>query len=356
MQPEHAHDTVDLSIDHLADAVERVFAAVGSPPEEAAVIAEELVSADRMGLHSHGCARVGEYVAGARSGRVVPGGACTVAHDTPAAALVDGGSNYGQVVGRFALDIAARKAAESGVGCVVTRRSHHVGRVGSLMERAAGRDLIAIATVAVGLPGLVAPWGAAEGVLGTNPFAYGVPYDAGEVVTDFATSTSAEGAVRLAHVNGQRLPEGVLIDADGEPTTDPGALFAEPRGALLPFGGALGHKGYALNILPELVAAALAGYGANDPERPSNCLLLVVIDPVAFQPLARFKTLAGESVELIKGAKPRRGERVQLPGEREAERFAANTRTTTLARTTVEQIDAVAAELGVAGLDAARAR
>ncbi|MDO8210331.1 Ldh family oxidoreductase [Conexibacter sp. CPCC 206217] len=350
MQPD---ETVNLPIERLTETVERVFEAVGSPPQEAAVIAEELVGADRMGLHSHGCARVGEYVAAAQSGRVVPGGPCTVAHDTPSAALVDGASNYGQVVGRFALDVAARKAAETGVACVVTRRSHHVGRVGSLMERATGRDLISIATVAVGLPGLVAPWGAAEGVLGTNPFAYGVPYAEGEVVTDFATSTSAEGAVRLAHERGQRLPEGILVDADGEPTTDPGALFVDPPGALLPFGGVLGHKGYALNILPELVAAALAGYGAKDPERPSNCLLLVVIDPAAFLPVAQFKALAGESVELIKGARPRHGQRVMLPGERETEHAAAGGATATLARTTVEQIEAAAAQLGVAGLIAA---
>lgn len=343
-------DTLDVPLDRLGEVVAGVFAAVGSPQEEAETIAYELIVADRMGLSSHGCRRVGEYVDGVRAGRVVPGGVCTVAEERAGSALVDGGGNFGQVVGRYALEVGARKAAETGVACVVTRRSHHIGRVGALMERAARADLIAIATVAVGLPGLVAPWGAAEGVLGTNPFAYGVPYAEGEVVTDFATSTTAEGAVKLAHVNGEQLPEGLIIDADGEPTTDPGTLFADPRGALLPFGGTMGYKGSALSILPELTAAALAGYGTSDPERPSNCLLLVVIDPAAFLPAERFKQLAGESVAMIKGARPRRGQRVMLPGEREAERFAQEGEDVALARTTVEEIDAVAAGLGVAGL------
>jgi hydroxycarboxylate dehydrogenase B len=353
MQPD---DAVTVPTDRLLALVQRVFEAAGSPPEEAATVAAELAAADRMGLHSHGCARVGEYVAAVEDGRVTPGAAVTIAQETPATALIDGGGNFGQVVGAFALDVAIAKARACGTATVVTRRSHHVGRVGALMERAAEQDLIAIATVAVGLPGLVAPWGAAEGVLGTNPFAYGVPYDGGEVVTDFATSTSAEGAVRLAHEAGERIPEGVVVDADGEPTTDPGQLFAEPRGALLPFGGALGHKGYALNILPELTAAALAGYGAEDPSRPSNCLLLVVVDPASFLPAERFKALAATSVRMIKGARPRRGQTVLLPGEREAVAAAAAGERTPLARTTLAEVERVAERLGVAGLDGAAAR
>ena len=271
------------------------------------MIAEELVLADRMGLGSHGSVRVGEYLDVGRSGKVVPGAACTVAHETQGAALIDGGMNYGQVVGRFALEIASRKARETGVGCVVTRRSHHLGRVGSLMERAAADDLIAIATVAVGLPGPVAPWGAAEGVLGTNPFAYGVPLEGRPAVTDFATSTSAEGAVRLKWRAGEQLAEGTIIDQDGDPTNDPAALFTDPPGALLPFGGLLGYKGYALNLLPELTAAALAGYGPDDPSRPSNCLLLVVIDPAAFLPVDAFRSLASASAARVKASSPSPG-------------------------------------------------
>jgi len=353
MQPD---DAVTVPTDQLLALVERVFEAVGSPPGEAATVAAELAAADRMGLHSHGCARVGEYVAAVDDGRVTPGAPVTVAHETSATALVDGGGNFGQVVAEVALEVAIAKARETGTATVVTRRSHHVGRVGALMERAAEHDLIALATVAVGLPGLVAPWGAAEGLLGTNPFAYGVPYADGEVVTDFATSTSAEGAVRLAHEAGATLPEGVLVDAAGEPTTDPGQLFAQPRGALLPFGGPHGHKGYALNILPELTAAALAGYGAEDPARPSNCLLLFVVDPGAFLPVERFKALAGTSVRMIKGARPRQGEQVLLPGEREAASAAAAGDATPLARATLAEIEQVAQRLGVAGLDGAAAR
>ena len=126
------------------------------------------------------------------------------------------------------------------------------GEIAIRVARAAQANLIGIATVAVGLPGLVAPWGGAEGILGTNPFAYGVPLEEGSVVTDFATSTMAEGAARLALRDERQLPDGMFIGPDGQPSTDPHDLFGDPPGALLPFGGPVGYKGYALNILPEL--------------------------------------------------------------------------------------------------------
>lgn len=338
---------VEISVETLERALADVFVGVGCPAGEAAVIAEELVLADRMGLGSHGSVRVGEYLDVGRSGKVVPGAACTVAHETQGTALVDGGMNYGQVVGRFALQVASRKGRASGVGCVVTRRSHHLGRVGSLMERAAADDLIAIASVAVGLPGPVAPWGAAEGVLGTNPFAYGVPLDGRPAVTDFATSTSAEGAVRLKWRKGEQLAEGTIIDKDGDPTNDPAALFTDPPGALLPFGGLLGYKGYALNLLPELTAAALAGYGPDDPSRPSNCLLLVVIDPAAFLPVDAFRSLASASAARVKAARPRRGQSVLLPGERELDALDRNAASVWLPVETVDVIRDAAALVSV---------
>ena len=339
---------LELPVETVEAALVAVFEAVGCPPGEAAVIAEELVAADQMGLGSHGAVRVGEYVEGGRSGRVRPGGACTVAHETAATALVDGGMNYGQVVGRFALDVAARKARETGVACVVTRRSHHLGRVGSLMERAAADDLIAIATVAVGLPGPVAPWGAAEGVLGTNPFAYGVPLAGRPAVTDFATSTSAEGAVRLKWRAGEQLPEGTIIDRHGEPTNDPAELFTDPPGALLPFGALSGYKGYALNLLPELTAAALAGYGPDDPDRPSNTLLLVVIDPGAFLPVESFLALASASAARVRAARPRPGESVLLPGERE---FDARDRSVGVVRLPAETVEVIRAAAALVAVD-----
>ena len=342
-----AGSMVTVDVGDLKEHTARIFAAVGCDEVEAAMVAEDLVVSDQMDVQSHGTSRVKEYLVAVGDGRVRPGGRCSIVTESDGTALVDGGTNFGQVVGRFAFDVAAERAKALGVSCVVTRNSFHLGRVGSLGERAASLDLICLATVAVGLPGLVAPWGSAEGILGTNPFGYGVPTDDGMVVADFATSTMAEGAIALARRDGRRLPEGIIVGADGEPTTDPAELFGDPPGAILPIGGPVGYKGYALNLLPELVAAGLAGYGPKDQTRPSNCLFLVLVDPSTFLATEVFKRLAGDSARLVGGARPRPGFEVLLPGEREARAYGKHSTHVRLPSTTVADLRKAAVDLGV---------
>src|SRR5690606_3334435 len=117
---------------------------------------------------------------------------------------------------------------------VVARNSHHIGRIGALSEAGAQAGMLVLAFVAVGIPGPVAPLGGSEGRLGTNPISYGVPAGAAGVVADFATSSMPEGVVNRHRRLGQSLPQGVLVDSSGRPTTDPAALYAEPPGAILP--------------------------------------------------------------------------------------------------------------------------
>lgn len=337
---------IRVAVEPLTLLVTEVFAAIGCPIDEAAIVAEELVRADCMGVHSHGISRVGEYLDEVRSGGVVPGAPCALVGEFQGTAIVDGGNNFGQVVARFALGVGAERAREYGVSCTVTRNCYHVGRIGAISEQAAKANLICFATIAGGLPGIVAPWGGIDGVLGTNPFSYGVPLSFGAVVCDFATSTMSEGATRLAFRDGRRVPEGTIIAADGRASTEPRDLFGDPPGALLPFGGPVGYKGYALNILPELVAATLAGYGP-DPGRPCNCLFLVLVDPGAFLPMEQFLLLAGGETEMIKSSRPRPGEEVLLPGELEARRLAENQETVAVPAGIYDGLLAISRELSI---------
>jgi|Deesub1362A_J573_1020465.scaffolds.fasta_scaffold01242_9 LDH2 family malate/lactate/ureidoglycolate dehydrogenase len=67
----------------------------------------------------------------------------------------------------------------------------------------------------------VAPWGGAERVFGTNPLSYAFPVDDEPIVFDIATSATAGFKLRLASLRGERIPEGMALDKDGNPTTDP---------------------------------------------------------------------------------------------------------------------------------------
>ena len=77
------------------------------------------------------------------------------------------------------------------------------------------------------------------------------------------------------------MAEGLLLDSDGEPTTDPAVMFHEPGGALLPFGE---HKGYGLALMCELLAGVLTGGGTIQPENPRlggivNNMFTFLVDP-----------------------------------------------------------------------------
>ena len=80
-------------------------------------------------------------------------------------------------------------------------------------------------------------------------------------IVDMTTSVCAEGKVRVAHNKGESLPEGRIIDHDGNPSTDPEDFVGKPGGAILPFGGPVAYKGYCLGMVVEVLGGALGGQG-----------------------------------------------------------------------------------------------
>ena len=347
MADQSRSDDVIIDVDEVRRFARAAFEWRGARPEDAEVVADELVLADRSGVASHGVVRVLEYLGAIDAGKIRLDADVTVVHETGAVAALDGGGGFGPVVGIRALELAERMASETGVGLVAVRNSHHIGRIGSLCEAGASRGYLVLALVAVGIPGVVAPFGGRERRLGTNPIAYGVPNGDRPIVADFATAAMPEGVIGLARQQGSTLPPGVLVDAAGNPTQDPGDLYADPPGAILPFGGPWGHRGFALNLMVELFAGTLAGYGSHDPTRPSNCMFLVVVDPSVALPDGDYAALVADTAGWVGSAEPAVGGRVMLPGAMEADARAAHETTVPLAASTVERLDAFAASSGI---------
>lgn len=279
--------------DYLLDVCSRLFAAYGTPEDEAHIAAEELVESSLLGFDSHGVMRASQYVNDIREGRIHPGSPISIVKQTPTTAVVDCGFNFGAVSARAMVEVACEKA-RGGVACVVSQNSHHVGRLGAWVQRIAERDLIGLAFVNNTRGGhAVAPWGGREGRLGTNPLAWAVPVAAGNtpIVMDMATCMMPEGKIRVHLHAGKPLPEGIIVDAHGRPSTDPKAFYGPPRGAILPFGSQYGYKGFGLALLVELLGGVLAGYAASQPQPHVNGLCLIAIDPEAFCGTQTFKAL-----------------------------------------------------------------
>lgn len=142
------------------------------------------------------------------------------------------------------------KARKHGIAALAINNCFHFSALWPEVERLSAAGLAGLAMVPS--HSWVAPAGGTRGSLGTNPIAFSWPRAGKDPFTfDFATSGFARGEIELYKRAGKPLPEGVAIDKDGKPTTDPQAAL---DGAMLTFGG---YKGSALSIMIELMAGPL---------------------------------------------------------------------------------------------------
>jgi uncharacterized oxidoreductase len=315
----------------LTRFVTNVFTKVGATEQVAHEVADHLVAANLKGHDSHGVGMVGAYVRNARAKLMDPSAHAKVLRDRGAVLVVDGQMGFGQVVGREATDLALARAKEIGVVCVGLRNAHHLGRIGAYGERCGRAGFVSMHFVnVVGHEPQVSPWGGRERRMTTNPFCCVVPRDGDEpVVLDMATSAIALGKVRVAYMKGEPVPDGVLVDSEGMPTTDPRVMYQEPFGALGPFGQ---HKGYGLALMCELLGGALAGEWTAQPAHPRagtivNHMFMVVVDPNALGDRTTFQNEVRAMIDYIHSTTPAAGfDRVRVPGEPERESEAARLR------------------------------
>ena len=248
----------------------------------AAVLAHNCASAQRDGAHSHGVFRIPGYVSTLASGWV-DGQAEPVLSDVASGYVrVDARGGFAQPALAAARALLVAKARAAGIAVLAIHNSHHFAALWPDVEPFAEEGLVALSVV--NSMTCVVPHGARKPLFGTNPIAFAAPCAGHDpIVFDMATSAMAHGDVQIAARAGQSLPEGMGVDAHGQPTRDPKAILE--GGALLPFGG---HKGSALSMMVELLAAALTGghfswefdwSGHPGAKTPWTGQLLIVIDP-----------------------------------------------------------------------------
>lgn len=316
-------DEVLIGADRLKSAVSAIVAAGGSAPREAQLVADNLVEANLRGHDSHGAGMIPLYVTALQGGGLRANRHAKIVADSGTMLRLDGDRGYGQVIGHEAMELGIDRAREFGTCIVGTSDSHHLGRIGQWAEQCAAAGLVSIHFVNVLSRPLVAPWGGRSPRTSTNPVCIGVPR-AGKppFLLDFATSRLASGKVRVAHNKGEPLPPGMMIDAAGEPTTDPRHGVVPPLGAILPFGE---HKGYGLSIACELLAGALTGghtwRGPGEVvKQVVNNMLSIIIDPARMAGEQGFGDESEALIEWVLGCPPAPGfDRVRIAGQPELE-------------------------------------
>lgn len=303
----------------VTDLGTRLFIAAGARLDDASATVMSLVTSSLMGHDSHGVIRIPEYLGFIENGTIDVDAVVSIQSTGPATAIVDCGQGFGPVGADAAIRHAVSLAKTQRTACVITRRCNHVGRLGAWVQVAAGQGMVALATCNSPVHGhFVLPWGGREGRLATNPIAYAVPTTSNPVVADFSTSVAPEGKIRFYRNEGKPVPDGWILDAEGQPTNDPNDFYGPPRGGILPLGASAGHKGFALSLLVEIFGSALAGIGPTDPHAKGNGVCFIVIDPAAFCPLETFRRLMDETVRYMKSSPPVPGvAEVLVPGELE---------------------------------------
>jgi uncharacterized oxidoreductase len=198
-----------------------------------------------------------------------------------------------------------------------------MGRLGDYPALAAAQGMVAIAAVNNhGGGAWVAPWGGREGRLSTNPIAIATPGPDGPILLDITTSVVAEGKIRVKRNRGEPMPPGWALNAAGEPTTDPRDLYGTPRGAILPFGGEAGHKGFGLSLMVDILAGALTGGECSQESAPrvGNALFTIAIDVAAMTPPSAFDGQVRALIDWVRSAALAPGfDAIRIPGEPEAQ-------------------------------------
>lgn len=328
------------------EALERA----GMEPADAAVAATVLVTTSLRGIDTHGIALLPGYVGRLRRGEVEPRARMSLVHGSPATAVLDAGNGLGVVAAYRAMEHAIRLARSQGVGLVGVRRSTHFGAGAFYAMMPLAHDMIGLA--GSNGPPIMAPYGGARRAMHNLPFAAAVPtLEEPPIVMDFAMSVVAFRRITQAAREGRSIPPGWALDAQGRPTTDPAAAR---EGALLP----LGHKGYALGILIDVLAGVLSGAafgggvreesGAGAPQDAGHFVAAIRID--AFMEPEAFKRRADALVRHLLATPPQDpAAPVRVPGERAAAEEARRRREgIPVPEGLYQRLAELAAELGLA--------
>lgn len=242
-----------VNIQEMKERSVRIFEAAGLSPDDANIITEVLMETELRGVFTHGFLRLERYVNCIKSGGIKTDGNYEVVYDSPSWASIDGNDNLGIVISYKAAKLAMEKAKKTGVGIVNVKGSHHFGAAGYYTSMCADNDMVGMSMSNGDI--LIAATGSGEKTIGNNPFSYAFPADKyGKLVYDIAMSYTSDRKIVQMDKEGKKLPEGWIIDKDGNPTTDPAEY--EKGGTLLPFGG---YKGYGLAMMVETLAATLSG-------------------------------------------------------------------------------------------------
>jgi len=245
--------TTSLNLDEIYGLAKKTLLFNGCDEENANILSDTIMRAERDGSLSHGLFRLPAYVASLKSKKVNGKARPVIKKISSSVIKVLGNHALAPMVLKLGLPELIKLAKETGVAILAITNSHHMAAMWPETEAVAEEGLAAFACTSY--KPMVAPAGAKKALFGTNPISFAWPRPGKTpVVYDMATAAMAMGEVQVAAREGHKVPIGTGLNKDGKETTDPNEIAK--GGVLLPFGG---YKGSGIAMMVELLAGALIG-------------------------------------------------------------------------------------------------
>ena len=245
--------TTSLSLDEIYNLAKKTLLFNGCDEENANILSDTIMRAERDGSLSHGLFRLPAYTASLKSKKVNGKARPTIQNIAPSVLRVLGNNAFAPMVLSVGLPAVIELAKKNGVAILAITNSHHMAALWPETEAIAEAGLVGFACTSY--KPAVAPAGATKPLFGTNPISFAWPRPGQTpVVYDMATASMAMGEVQVAAREGHKVPLGTGLNKDGKETTNPSEIA--DGGVLLPFGG---YKGSSIAMMVELLAGALLG-------------------------------------------------------------------------------------------------
>ena len=284
--------------------------------EVARTVADSLVYADARGTRSHGLNMLSAYIDRINGGGVDVNALPETIKEDASTAVVDARNTFGQYGVQYLTDVLLKKMETASIVCGSVRNLNHCGALAYYTEQCARKGYIAF--LFVNANPTVAPFGAMEAKLGTNPMSVAIPRKEAPIVLDMASSTVAKAKIYHAAKTGHKIDPSWALDQNGNPTDDPNEAI---KGVLTSMAG---PKGYGIALIVEALAGVVSGAGITSEvssvhrgiDKGMNAGgFMILVDPKVFLSEEEYVERIEHLVDDIRSSRTQEGKKVFLPGE-----------------------------------------
>lgn len=265
----------------IKNSCHKLLISIGVKSEISKSVLSSLINSDLCGHPSHGLMRLPSYIDKIFNKKLLPNKLPSITHSNKTLLKVDGNWGFGQVSASFIANRCVKKFTNTPISIATLNNTNHVGRLSDYSKILAKNGFLSIIYSNLhGTSHIVSPYGGITRKLPSNPICYSLPYSKNYkkiFVSDFATSSLAEGKLKISYHKNKKITGRHIIDYLGNISNDPKTFYTFPYGSLLNFGGDSSHKGYCLSLAIDILAGALSGAGCSSPKynRHGNALTLV---------------------------------------------------------------------------------